>query len=125
MSLLIQPANILCGILLSETIIGRIEPLKKPVENLHAALLPYETSIGITEFIIGAVNLASRVSVGFYIPYFVGGYPQSFAALLMGLLLADKFFDKYHWAKPIVEAVHPYREYIGLAGLVIGLTGVV
>ena len=125
MSLLIQPANVLCGFLLSETIIGKIEPLKEPAEKLHRALVQYETPIGVAEFVIGLVNLVNRIGFGFYVPYFTGGYPQSFAALAMGLLLADKFFMKYEWAKPAITAIQPYREYVGLAGLVIGLSAIV
>ncbi len=116
--------NILAGLVLSGSILQKIEALKSPMEKFHAALAPYEAMLGLTVFIFGVINLINRMGLA-NVLYFHGGYGQSLFAMAMGILLAGEYAKKYSWGAKAYDTLLPYREPIGFVGMLVGLSAVI
>lgn len=120
--MIIQITNIIAGFILSapklKELIGG-----KGAEHIVAAetkLNAFRGTIGVIELVLGAVALIEHLGI-FRDTGIGSSFPQAFAALACGALLAPHLFEKYPVIQAHVEKMKPYTVWIGLAGLVIGL----
>lgn len=117
--MLIYILSIVAGFILAEPLIGKVEALKSTSEKIHAALVPFQTIIGVVEVVVGIIGLVNWLQI-VWVPYFYGGFPMVILAIVMGLLLAEEQFKKFDWGAKVIASIRPYQEYVGLAGLIIG-----
>jgi hypothetical protein len=120
--MILQLTNIVSGFILSAPKLKELVG-GKGAEHIVAAeakLNTFRGTIGIIELVLGAVALVDRLGI-----LFIGGigasFPQAFAALACGALLAPHLLEKYPAMKSLVEKMKPYEVWIGLAALAIGL----
>lgn len=116
--------NIISGLILSGSILRKIDALREPMQKFQAMMAPYELTLGVVTFVLGVLNLINRTGLG-NIWYFHGGYGQSLFAIAMGILLAGEYVKKYSWSTKAYEALLPYREPIGFVGFLVGLSAVI
>lgn len=112
--------NILGGLVLAEPLLANISGFKPAAERLRALSAPYRSTLGVIELVLGGATFIDRIDL-VHIPILDGGFPQIVLSLAMGLLLANEVVKKYPFLKSLIESIQPYQEYIGLAGLLVGL----
>jgi hypothetical protein len=120
--MIIQITNIVSGFVLSAPKLKELVG-GKGAEHIVAAetkLNAFRGTIGIIELVLGAVALIERLGI-FYGSGIGSSFPQAFAALACGALLAPHLFEKYPKIQAHVEKMKPYAVWIGLGALAIGL----
>jgi hypothetical protein len=106
--MLIQAVNVVAGFTLAIPLFGKNAPA---LQKWHdAARVP----LGIVTLVVGLVNLVSRANI-LSIPFFNGGYPQTIAAIVAGLLLARSKLGNR------LDELEPYEAYVGIAVFALGL----
>jgi len=80
-----------------------------------------QKTIGLIELVVGLVALISRIGLPLPIPVLGASFPQAIVAILMGLLLAQSFFEPYPQIRSLIASLKPYEMWIGAIGIVVGL----
>jgi hypothetical protein len=120
--MIVQITNAVSGFVLSAPKLKELVGGKgaEHIATAETKLNAFRGTIGIIELVFGAVALVDRVGI-----LSIGGigssFPQAFAALLCGALLAPHLFEKYPTVRNMVEKMKPYEIWIGLTALFIGL----
>jgi hypothetical protein len=118
--MLIQLANIACGVILLNPELNNSKTFKTFGHKLHSITHPYLQHIGIIECVLGIAMLLDRMDI-LRLHNLWSSYPQALIAIPMGLLLASSYFHKYELTRKIITAINPYRAYIALGGIIVGL----
>jgi hypothetical protein len=119
--MVLQTANIISGFLLAAPTLAGFGA-KEQVEKMHNVLLPFQSTIGIIELVLGILALIERMGiVWLHIPNFGSSYPQAIPAILVGLLLSAKFFESVPSVKEQIAKLAPYGGWIGIAAFASGL----
>lgn len=120
--MLIQLTNIASGLILLTPELQKINALKSFGNDLHRLAAPHLKWIGIAEFALGIVALLDRMDI--IHTNLWSSYPQAVFAIPMGLLLASNFFHKYDIARSAINAIQPYKAYVALGGIIVGLNSI-
>jgi len=83
-----------------------------------------QKTIGLIELVVGVAALISRIGSPMLITVLGASYPQAIAAILMGLLLAQSFFEPYPQIRSLIASLKPYGMWIGAAGIIVGLASI-
>lgn len=120
--MIIQTLNIVSGFVLSAPKIksfagGGAEHVAKA----ESALSMYRGMIGIASVVLGVLALVERLGI-FYFGMRIGSsFPQAFAAIATGLLLAPHLFVKYPAIDAFIKKISPHGEWIGILAILVGL----
>ncbi len=119
--MIIQVANIGAGFILAspkvKQYVGRNE-----IEKFERVIAPYLNHVGLIELGIGIVALLTRLGISnFYIRDFGASFPQAIPAILIGALIAIRYFDKFPKAKEHLGKLDQYRVELGFLGIAVGL----
>jgi len=105
---------ILGGLILASELVRQTPAVGEEIESISNGLARYSNLIGTLLFIIGLIN--------FFRAFFT---VEGTVAVLVGLVLMIDKLDEIPAAggvlKQLAEKVEPYDEWIGLAGVIIGL----
>ena len=115
-------ANLLAGFFLAAPLIQRMGIAPKQVASAHDYLKPFSTLIGAIALIVGIFGLLNRLSLVWIWAYLGGaGYLHILALLAQGLLILGDSFPNIQGLHDFHEKAKPYAEYIGTAGILLGL----
>lgn len=120
--MIIQITNMVSGFVLSAPKLKELVG-EKGGEHIIAAeakLNTFRGTIGVIELVFGVAALLGRLGI-LYVGGIGASFPQAFAALACGALLAPHLFEKYPGVQAQVEKMKPYTIWIGLAALAIGI----
>lgn len=119
--MVIQVANTIAGFALAAPKLKEIGA-REQIEKAEAALLPYLKMIGVIELILGIVALIERISIAsFYVPAFGSSFPQAFAALALGLILASSVVEDIQALRSTVATLKENAMWVGIIGMAVGL----
>lgn len=119
--MIIQTLNLISGFALSGSVLGGINGLRETVTKAEHALSPYKKTLGIVVFVLGILQILDRLD--FLQLYFLtGGFPQAFFAVAMGVLLAGTGLKMIPGVAKLHAFLWPYRQGIGIVGMLIGLS---
>ncbi|HEY4498892.1 MAG TPA: hypothetical protein VJH94_02390 [Candidatus Paceibacterota bacterium] len=125
--MLIQLGNIVAGFVLASP---KIKTWFKNPEagtqmgTVETRLNNFRGSIGIIELVLGVLVILQSFGGG-YNSFLGHGLLQGVAAVLMGLILGANFFQKFPAIRDIIPKVQAYSEWIGVAGIVVGVLGLI
>ena len=122
--MIIQIANIVAGFILAAPRLKQWLTLSQ-VGEAEAKLSKFRGTIGMVELVIGVIALLVRV--GFPSPIYMLGasFPQAIAAIAIGLILSAEFFRKYPQVDQVVVKLEQHSEWIGLAGMAVGIGSII
>lgn len=119
--MLIVIVNIIAGFMLAAPMLKKLGG-QQQIDQAQGALNNFRGGIGIIALILGVLALLERLSLfGYYLGLYFG-FPQAIIAILMGLLLAANFFQKYPGMHKFIVSLESYSEWIGILGILIGLS---
>lgn len=118
--MIIQIANIVSGFLLAAPKLKEWGA-KQQVEKAQSKLVVYSSTIGIIELVIGVIALLDRMGIIFYVPSLGASYPQAIPAILIGLILSARRFEKHPSWKNFIVKISGYQIWLGLIGILVGL----
>lgn len=119
--MIIQTANIIAGFALAAPKLKELGA-REHIANAEGRISGFRGSIGVIELALGAAALLERMGlVFFFAPSFGSSYPQAIAAIAMGLILASHLFDKFTAIHGLIGHLRDNAEWIGIAGMAVGL----
>ena len=119
--MIIQIANIGAGFILAAPKVKQYVG-KNEIEKFENVIAPYLNHVGFIELGIGTLALLARLGItNFHISDFGASFPQAIPAILMGTLIATRFFDKYPNAKGYITKLEKYHVELGFLGIAVGV----
>jgi hypothetical protein len=122
--MIIQVANIGAGFILAapkfKQYVGRRE-----IERFERVIAPYLNQVGLVELGVGVVALLTRLGISnFHINYFGASFPQAIPAIVMGAVIATRYFSQYPKIGTYIKLVEKYRIELGFLGIAAGLVSI-
>jgi hypothetical protein len=119
--MIIQTANIVGGFFLAAPKLKEFGA-KDHIESAHTFLSKYQGVLGLVELGFGVLALVQRTGLAyFHIPQFGASYPQAFAALAIGLVLASHLFDNSPALHNLIRTLQENAVLVGIIGMLVGL----
>ncbi len=122
--MVIQVVNIVGGFVLAAPKLKEWTS-KEHVEGAEQKLTKFRGVIGFIALILGILALLGNFGL-YFMPYMFWAMPlQSVAAIAIGLILSANFFAKWPKVSGFVSSLERNGEWIGVAGIVIGILGLI
>lgn len=119
--MIMQILNIVCGSLLAAPKLKEWG-LGPAAERLEGWLGGVREKLGLALLVLGTLALIDRLGIlDVPIPEFGASFPQALPALMLGLLLAAQFSEKYPVLGKFRRSLEPQAVWIGLLGVAVGL----
>ena len=124
--MVIQLVNIVGGFVLGSPKIKQWVS-KEHVENAEQKLSQFRGMIGIVALVIGGIAFLGNLglfSPFFFFPGLFWAPPlQSLAAIAIGLILSANLFIRWPKVSGFISKLEQHGEWVGLAGIIIGILG--
>lgn len=119
--MVIQTVNVVAGFVLAAPKLKSFGGAEH-ITALEGRLNAFRGWIGVGTLALGIAALLERMMiVQLSIPSFGSSYPQALVAIAMGLILTENLFAKYPQFQGHIGRLKDHAEWIGLAGVAIGL----
>lgn len=119
--MLLQLLNIVMGLLAALPGLQKRGWMQSQTE-FEGKISPFVPMIGLVGLVIGVIGLLVRAGL---LPIFIyssgASYPQAIPAILLGILLATPYLQKYDFLKKASAKIQPYAFEIGIIGIACGL----
>ncbi len=123
--MIIQITNVAAGFVLAAPKLKTFGA-KEQIENLEQKLTTFRGTIGVVELVLGVIAFLERFGILWLdIPFFGASYPQALVAVVMGLILSANLFEKYPVFHEKIKILKENAEWIGLAGIAVGLFSII
>ncbi len=120
MYMIMQIVNIASGVVGASSLI-QSKITHSEVDGAFEKVRPYEVWIGVGTFGFGLVALIERLGIIYFGLPLGSSYPQALSALLLGLVLGAPYFERVAFLKKISTTLMPYRQWLGLIAIAVGL----
>lgn len=121
--MIIQLGNLAGGFVLASPKLKEMGA-KEQIEQVEAKLNPVRGIIGLIVLIVAVIAFLHAIGAVYINYYLFGGGPlQSIVGLLIGLILCATWFEKFPAIHNFILKIKVYEVWIGVAGIVIGILG--
>ena len=96
---------------------------KTHVEQAEAKLLKFRGAMGVIALVLGVIALLGNFSYSIYFPLIGGGFLQALVSIAIGLILSANLFSKSTQLSGFIAKLEKHGEWIGIAGIIIGVLG--
>ena len=121
--MLILIVNIIAGFMLAAPMLKKLGGAQE-IEKAQSGLNNFRGVIGIIALVLGVIALIQRLGIVWMYTGLYDSFPQAIIAIIMGLMLAANFFQKYASVHNFIQSLEKYSEWIGVLGIIIGLSGI-
>lgn len=118
--MIIQVSNIVSGFVLASPKLKELGG-KETIEKAESSLNKFRGTIGLIALVLGITALLERMQFEMPIGLLGSSYPQAIIAIVIGLILSARLFAGYPAIQSIIKQLSGYAEWIGIAGIVVGL----
>jgi hypothetical protein len=113
-------ANLISGILLLLPWMKKVGVPAGFTGFVHEQIESRRDLLGTVDLGLGLVSLANRMGL-IYLSILSSSYPQSLVLLGAGLTVGSHFAKGFKPARDLTKKLEPYRDYVGAAGVLLGL----